>query len=224
MPIIYLLRHAQSVANTKGILAGQDDSVELSKDGFKQSKELANYLQTLKVSQVYCSPLTRCIQTITPFMKANPKIEFQIEPELIEMNYGDWSGKKLRTLSKDKRWKNVQNKPSTFTFPQGESFRQMRRRVEDLIKDLSAQKGPILLVTHGDIIKMFLAASLGLPIDKFQSFVAEPASISAVSLGKSSNSVIQSNYKIKSSNMSDFKSNVLGGGNLLGKPIRWWNK
>jgi len=224
MPIVYLLRHAQSVANTKGILAGQDDSVELSKDGFKQSKELANYLQTLKVSQVYCSPLTRCIQTITPFMKANPKIEFQIEPELIEMNYGDWSGKKLRTLSKDKRWKNVQNKPSTFTFPQGESFRQMRRRVEGLIKDVSAQKGPILLVTHGDIIKMFLAASLGLPIDKFQSFVAEPASISALSLGKSSNSVIQSNYKIKSSNMSDFKSNVLGGGNLLGKPIRWWNK
>ena len=224
MPIVYLLRHAQSVANTKGILAGQDDSVELSKDGFKQSKELANYLQTLKVSQVYCSPLTRCIQTITPFMKANPKIEFQIEPELIEMNYGDWSGKKLRTLSKDKRWKNVQNKPSTFTFPQGESFRQMRRRVEGLIKDLSAQKGPILLVTHGDIIKMFLAASLGLPIDKFQSFVAEPASISAISLGKSSNSVIQSNCKIKSSNMSDFKSNVLGGGNLLGKRIRWWNK
>ena len=100
MPIVYLLRHAQSVANTKGILAGQDDSVELSKDGFKQSKELANYLLTLKVSQVYCSPLTRCIQTITPFMKANPKIEFHIEPELIEMNYGDWSGKKLRTLRK----------------------------------------------------------------------------------------------------------------------------
>jgi probable phosphoglycerate mutase len=127
-------------------------------------------------------------------------------------------------LSKDKRWKNVQNKPSTFTFPQGESFKQMRRRVEGLIRDLSAQKGPILLVTHGDIIKMILAASLGLPIDKFQSFVAEPASISAISIGKSSNSVIQSNYKIKSSNMSDFKSNVLGGGNALGKPIRWWSK
>jgi len=37
MPIIYLLRHAQSVANTKGILAGQDNSVELSKDGHKTS-------------------------------------------------------------------------------------------------------------------------------------------------------------------------------------------
>ena len=147
MPIVYLLRHAQSVANTKGILAGQDDSVELSKEGFKQSKELASYLKTLKLSQVYCSPLTRCIQTITPFMKVNPKIDFKMEPDLIEMNYGDWSGKKLRTLSKDKRWKNVQKKPSSFTFPQGESFKQMRRRVDGLMTDLSMEKGPILLVT-----------------------------------------------------------------------------
>jgi broad specificity phosphatase PhoE len=224
MPIVYLLRHAQSVANTKGILAGQDDSVELSKEGFKQSKELASYLKTLKISQVYCSPLTRCIQTITPFMKVNPKIDFKIEPDLIEMNYGDWSGKKLRTLSKDKRWKNVQNNPSSFTFPQGESFKQMRRRVDGLIRDLSMEKGPILLVTHGDIIKMILAASLGLPIDKFQSFVAEPASISAITIGKSSNSIIQSNYKIKNSDMNRFKTNVLGGGNLLGKPIKWWKK
>lgn len=224
MPIVYLLRHAQSVANTKGILAGQDDSVELSKDGFKQSKELINYLATLKINQVYCSPLTRCVQTITPFMKANPKVEFQIKSDLIEMNYGDWSGKKLRTLSRDKRWRSVQNKPSSFTFPQGESFKQMRRRVDALINDLSLEKGPVLLVTHGDIIKMILAASLALPIDKFQSFVAEPASISAISIGKSANSVIQSNYKIKNSDLSSFKSNVLGGGNLLGNPKKWWKK
>ena len=123
MPIIYLLRHAQSVANVKGILAGQDNSVELSKEGFQQSKELVNYLATLKINQVYCSPLTRCVQTITPFMKANPKVDFQIKSELLEMNYGEWSGKKLRSLSRDKRWKSVQNKPSSFTFPQGESFK-----------------------------------------------------------------------------------------------------
>ncbi|MEY3934602.1 MAG: hypothetical protein RI901_32, partial [Actinomycetota bacterium] len=166
MPIIYLLRHAQSTANTKGILAGQDDSVELSKDGFKQAEELANYLKNLMINQVYCSPLTRCVQTITPFMKTNPKISFQIKPELIEMNYGQWSGKKLRVLSRDRRWRTVQNKPSSFTFPQGESFKQMRRRVDGLIKDLSFEKGPILLVTHGDIIKMILAASLSLPIDR----------------------------------------------------------
>jgi probable phosphomutase (TIGR03848 family) len=224
MPIIYLLRHAQSVANTKGILAGQDDSVELSKQGVKQSKELAIYLKNLKLTQVYSSPLTRCIQTITPFMSANPKIDFKIEPKLIEMDYGQWSGKKLRSLSKKKLWKNIQTKPSTVKFPQGESFKQMRRRVDQIINDLAKEKGPVLLVTHGDIIKMTLAAALGLPIDRFQSFVAEPASISAVSFGKNSNSIIQSNFKISNSSLNAFKSNVLGGGNLLGKPGSWRRK
>lgn len=224
MPIVYLLRHAQSVANTKGILAGQDDSVELSKDGFKQSKALVDYLKNLKINQVYCSPLTRCIQTITPFMTANPRIDFQVKSDLIEMNYGDWSGKKLRTLSRDKNWKSIQKRPSSFTFPNGESFKQMRQRVDTLIKGLTVSKGPILLVTHGDIIKMIMAATLALPIDKFQSFVAEPGSISTINISKSGNSIIQSNYNIKNSDFNSYKSNVLGGGNLLGSPVRWWKK
>lgn len=224
MPIVYLLRHAQSVANTKGILAGQDDSVELSKDGFKQSKALVDYLNNLKINQVYCSPLTRCIQTITPFMTANPRIDFQVKSDLIEMNYGDWSGKKLRTLSRDKNWKSIQKRPSSFTFPNGESFKQMRQRVDTLIVGLTVSKGPILLVTHGDIIKMIMAATLALPIDKFQSFVAEPGSISTINISKSGNSIIQSNYNIKNSDFNNYKSNVLGGGNLLGSPFRWWKK
>ena len=87
MPIIYLLRHAQSSANTKGILAGQDNSVELSKKGAKEANEIVGYLESLKIAKVYCSPLTRCLQTITPFMTKNPKIEFEVEPRLIEMNY-----------------------------------------------------------------------------------------------------------------------------------------
>ena len=79
MPIIYLLRHAQSVANTKGILAGQDNSVELSKDGHKQAQLLAPYLSTIKMNRVYSSPLTRCIQTISPFMQLNPNLDFEID-------------------------------------------------------------------------------------------------------------------------------------------------
>jgi broad specificity phosphatase PhoE len=38
--IVYLLRHAES-----GILAGQDDSVELSKEGFRQAQSLIPYLK-----------------------------------------------------------------------------------------------------------------------------------------------------------------------------------
>jgi len=222
MPIIYLLRHAQSVANTKGILAGQDDSVELSKAGFKQAKALISYLSSIKFAKIYSSPLTRCLQTIAPFMQSNQKIDFQISKELIEMDYGIWSGKRLSVLSKDRKWKIVQQKPSTFTFPQGESFRQMRKRVDNLLIKMSKEKGPILLVTHGDIIKMMLASSLGMPIDRFQSFVAEPASLTVINLEKGAATILQSNYKIEGGAIKSFAGNQLGGGNSLTNLAKWW--
>ena len=223
MPIIYLLRHAQSVANTKGILAGQDDSVELSKAGFKQAEALISYLSAIKFSKVYSSPLTRCIQTIAPFMEKNPKIDFQIDSRVIEMNYGNWSGRKLAVLSKESKWKNVQNNPAVFTFPQGESFKSMRKRVDLALADLKTKKGPILVVTHGDIIKMAITSSLGLPINRFQSFVVEPASLTIINLEKSGATILQSNFKVSQTVISKFNSNLLGGGNIL-TGGRWWRR
>ena len=223
MPIIYLLRHAQSVANTKGILAGQDDSVELSKVGFKQAESLVSYLSAIKFSKVYSSPLTRCIQTIAPFMEKNSKIDFQIDNRVIEMNYGKWSGRKLAVLSKDSKWKSVQNNPAGFTFPQGESFKSMRRRIDLALTNLKKEKGPILVVTHGDIIKMAITSSLGLPINRFQSFVVEPASLTIINLEKSGATILQSNYKVSQSGISKFNSNQIGGGNIL-TGSRWWRK
>jgi probable phosphoglycerate mutase len=212
------------VANTKGILAGQDNSVELSKDGHKQAQLLAPYLSTIKMNRVYSSPLTRCIQTISPFMQLNPNLDFEIDESFIEMDYGVWSGKRLSSLARDKRWKSVQNKPSTFTFPQGESFRSMRKRVDLALIRLSKEKGNVLIVTHGDIIKMSLASALGLPIDRFQRFVAEPASLTVINYEKTGSTVLQTNFKVSAEVARKFKQNQLGGGNSLSSSTRWWRR
>ena len=50
MPIVYLLRHAQSEANIKGILAGRDDSVNLSKFGQKQASNLVSQLENQRLN------------------------------------------------------------------------------------------------------------------------------------------------------------------------------
>lgn len=224
MPIVYMLRHAQSVANTKGILAGQDNSVALSKMGQHQSRLLVPYLSSIKFSKIYSSPLLRCIQTIEPFMQVNPDLDFKIDERFIEMDYGKWSGRRLAALSREKRWRAIQSKPSTFTFPDGESFRQMRRRVDLAILDLKNQKGPILIITHGDIIKMAVASLLDMPIDKFQSFVAEPASLTIFSIDKTKATLLQSNYKISKDIIKYFKGNQLGGGNALSSIKKWWQR
>jgi probable phosphoglycerate mutase len=224
MPIVYMLRHAQSVANTKGILAGQDNSVELSKDGHKQALVLVPYLSKLKINRIYSSPLTRCIQTIQPYMQLNPDLDFEVDERFIEMDYGLWSGKRLSALARDRRWRSVQNKPSTFTFPQGESFRSMRKRVDLALTELSREKGVVLIITHGDIIKMSLASALGLPIDRFQKFVSEPASLTVINLEKNSSTVLQTNYKISAERVKKFKQNQLGGGNSLSASTKWWRR
>jgi probable phosphoglycerate mutase len=224
MPIVYMLRHAQSVANTKGILAGQDNSVELSKDGHKQAQVLVPYLSKLKINRIYSSPLTRCIQTIQPYMQLNPDLDFEIDERFIEMDYGLWSGKRLSALARDRRWRSVQNKPSTFTFPQGESFRSMRKRVDLALTELSREKGVVLIITHGDIIKMSLAIALGLPIDRFQKFVAEPASLTVINIENNSSTVLQTNYKISAETVKKFKQNQLGGGNSLSASTKWWRR
>jgi len=217
MPIVYMLRHAQSVANTKGILAGQDNSVQLSKDGHKQAQVLVPYLSKLKINRIYSSPLTRCIQTIQPYMQLNPDLDFEIDERFIEMDYGLWSGKRLSALARDRRWRSVQNKPSTFTFPQGESFRSMRKRVDLALAELSKEKGAVLIVTHGDIIKMSL-------IDRFQKFVAEPASLTVINLEKNSSTVLQTNYRISAEVVQKYKQNQLGGGNSLSASTKWWRR
>ena len=215
MPIVYLLRHAQSEANIKGVLAGRDDSVNLSKYGQKQALNLVRYLENLNVDQVYCSPLARCIQTINPFMKKNPRISFDFEPQLLEMDYGTWSGKSLKILSRSKQWKLIQSSPDKFRFPEGESFKQMRLRVDAMIEKLSKAKEPVLLVTHGDIVKMFIASAVNAPINQFQSYVIEPGSITTLNISKSGHTVLQTNYSQKESNFKAFRTNILGGGNLI---------
>ena len=155
-------------------------------------------------------------------MQVNPNLDFKIDERFIEMDYGKWSGRRLAALSREKRWRDIQSKPSTFTFPDGESFRKMRRRVDLAILDLKNQKGPILIVTHGDIIKMATASLLDMPIDKFQSFVAEPASLTIFSIDKTKATLLQSNHKISKDIIRYFKGNQLGGGNSLSSIKKWW--
>jgi probable phosphoglycerate mutase len=71
---------------------------------------------------------------------------------------------------------------------------------------------------------MFIATCLDLPIDRFQSFIAEPASITSISLGNKRNTILQMNYKLTPTDLTGFKANHLGGGNSLKNLKKWWQK
>lgn len=214
MPKIYLLRHAESEANLHGILAGPDNSVKLSTKGIKQSKIAAKNLKRIEFSRIYSSPITRCIQTIEPLLRIHPTMSFHEHSNLIEMDYGDWNGKKLAELSKKSDWKIIQNNPAKFKFPNGESFLQLQKRVQNFLDEIIGDSGPILVVSHGDVIKMFLSCTLEQPIDNFQRFAISPASLSVIDYNKKSKSIWVTNQSIsKETMLMRVSKNLLGGEN-----------
>jgi len=63
--IVYLIRHAQSQPS-----ASTDHALwPLSRRGQEQAASLAELLEPLGIERMYCSPYTRCVQTIAPFAK-----------------------------------------------------------------------------------------------------------------------------------------------------------
>jgi broad specificity phosphatase PhoE len=219
MTTFLLLRHAHSRANDSGILAGQLPGVHLSAIGKRQKTQLHRSLRDQKIDRIISSPMDRCLETISEVAIARRK-RISIDSSFIEMNYGAWSGRSLKELSREKSWKRIQRTPSSFTFPEGESFTSAARRIERGLTKLS-QKYPretILIVTHGDVIKIALQISSGAELDNFQNFVIDTCSLSELRWDQKSRLVIRSNVRIvklrdasprKRKNSQD---KVLGGG------------
>lgn len=187
MTRILLLRHAHSVANAKGILAGRSPGVTLSERGLKQAMEVADRLKSVEFSQIRISPMERCSETVVPLISqfnkvAAKRIDIEIDEDLVEVDYGKWTGKKLAVLSKDKAWKVVQDTPSAMYFPGGEGLLDVQARAMRGLNRVTktSGSGAKLLVSHGDVIKAIVASVLGTHLDHFQKIVIDPASITVL--------------------------------------------
>ncbi|MGH3755260.1 MAG: histidine phosphatase family protein [Pseudonocardiaceae bacterium] len=187
MGTLILLRHGRSTANTAGVLAGHTPAVALDEQGRAQAETLVERLAQLPLAAVVSSPLQRCQETVAPLAQARG-LEVTVDDRFIEVDYGEWTGRELRTLGKEPLWKVVQAHPSAAVFPGGEGLAALQARAVAAVREwdakLAAEHGPHvvwLVCTHGDVIKAVLADALGLHLDGFQRIVANPGSISAVS-------------------------------------------
>ena len=67
------------------------------------------------------SPLLRCRSTLEP-LAAALGLEPVVDDRLIEVDYGQWTGRKLADLVKEPLWAVVQQQPSAAVFPEGEGL------------------------------------------------------------------------------------------------------
>jgi probable phosphoglycerate mutase len=184
MTLLLLIRHGENEYTRTGKLAGWTKKVHLNEAGQKQAQALVERLAKAPIEAIYSSPLERALDTAAPLARAK-KLRVKICEELGEVRYGQWTGRSLKVLARTKLWRVVQHQPSAMQFPEGETFRGVQSRALDAVEQIVHQhpKGMVAAVSHGDVIKLIVAHSLGMPLDLFQRLVVGTGSITLLRLG-----------------------------------------
>src|SRR3954462_4344615 len=115
---VILLRHGKSTANGSGVLAGRSPKVNLDDTGRAQAEKLVERLEGVPLAELVVSPMLRCKQTVGPLAAPRGRAKL-VEPGLSEVDYGDWTGKELKHLAKERLWRLVQAHASAALFPGG---------------------------------------------------------------------------------------------------------
>ena len=179
---VLLVRHG-ATATTGTVLPGRAPGLHLSERGVAQALQVAERLGELerRPSALYVSPLERTRETAAPIAK-RLGLKATTDRGLLECDFGGWTGKRLAMLSKKPQWRTVQHAPSTFRFPDGESFVEMQLRVWTTLERLAQRhrNRTIVVVSHADPIKAAVTYAQGVPLDLFQRTVISTCSISAI--------------------------------------------
>ena len=180
--LVLMVRHGRTPTTGK-VLPGRAPGLNLSADGIAEAERVAERIAaSAEVDAVYASPLERARQTAAPIGRALGK-KVVIHKGLLECDFGAWTGASLTSLMKKKEWTTVQKAPSTFRFPNGESFTEMQTRMVSALDDIrSHHPGKVVVcVSHADPIKAAVAHAMGTHLDLFQRIVISTCSVSAVS-------------------------------------------
>lgn len=179
--LLLLVRHGET-PTTGTVLPGRTPGLHLSDRGRIQAERVAERLAGLPIDGIYSSPLERTRETAEP-TAACTGLEVNENAGLIECDFGEWTGAALTGLAALPQWQTVQHSPSTFRFPNGESFTAMQARMVGTLELLCTAHagGVVVCFSHADPIKASVAHALGTHLDLFQRIVISPGSVSVVS-------------------------------------------
>ncbi|MGQ0638519.1 MAG: histidine phosphatase family protein [Nitrososphaerota archaeon] len=183
MSLIIFLRHAQAENNVERILAGRTKGIPLTQTGVQQAEKIATFLQPLKISTIYSSPIERALHTAE--IVANKfDLGCKIDDRLTEIEMGSFSGMQYDEMFT--KYGNVFLKfyqDSSLIQKNGvETFSNVKKRVLDMVNYCSKKhEGQnILLVTHMDPIKAMISTILQLKPESLYELVIRNASLTIV--------------------------------------------
>ncbi|WP_173384403.1 histidine phosphatase family protein [Fibrobacter succinogenes] len=162
--ILWTIRHTKPY-NPNDVCYGRLDFDVSDTFPEESSSAIADFLKAEpKPSRLFSSPLLRCLRLAEKVSEATG-LPIEKEERIIELNFGSWEGQKLTAAPRAemaawmKDWRG-------FRFPQGESFHDVDRRVEEFLDSLD-DDGEFLWVTHAGVIAALQHFACGLADDIF---------------------------------------------------------
>ena len=149
--VIALFRHGLTEENKRKAYLGWNDS-PLCPESY--------HLATTRIYDCYfSSDLNRCIRTANVLF---PNEELFLLKDLRELDFGKWQGKTYEELKTEKLYRLWIDEPFTIAPPDGESFQQFSKRVQNgwnsVIQEILTKNFQrCAVITHGGVIKYLLA-------------------------------------------------------------------
>ena len=173
LPLTYLARHGETEWSRKGRHTGLTD-LPLTEQGERNAQRLRERLTGLLFVKVLTSPLQRARRTSE---LAGFGGVAEVDPELIEWNYGDYEGVRTDEIRA--------NQPGWELFrdgcPNGESPADVAARADRVVARVRAIKGNALIFSSGHFLRVFAARWLGLEPITGKYLMLDTASLSALS-------------------------------------------
>lgn len=153
----FLARHGETQWNKLKKLQGQLDS-SLTNAGIAQAKQLADSLLTHSLDLIVSSPLARA-QVTAEIVAQALTLPVEVNTNLSERHFGDWQGALFSELQDALHFNEIFYQVTDHSPPAGESGSSAVCRMQAALITLAQQKphDNILIITHGDILRCFLA-------------------------------------------------------------------
>lgn len=157
----------------------------LSSEGLEQAAILADLLGTIRIAGVYSSPRERAWDTAGEIAEPH-ELGVEAADGLDEIDFGEWTGARFSDLEGDQAWDRWNEARGSARCPGGESMAEAVERARAAVEAIAADHDgeTVVAVTHCDIIRGLLAHYLGMPLDNVLRFDVDPASVSALELGR----------------------------------------
>ncbi len=160
---LYMVRHGATQLSAEDRFAGAVN-VELSEEGKFQAGRLAERLADDSVKAVYCSPLTRTVQTAA-ILAVPHQLALIHDDGLREIHHGHWEGMRRADVESQfpEEYAAWEEDPFTFSPQGGEAGVNVIARVLPVIRRIVLEhRGQnVIVVSHKATLRLLISSLLG---------------------------------------------------------------